>query len=93
MKKLLFCIAILSALFIYSAQAQSTSEPILYLEMEQTGMVAPEHVGVSIRVQVPSREAALVLRDELAGRFFVGIPHHDVLHIHRTDGPCETEPL
>ena len=91
MKRFLF-IAFLLCACALSLTAQ-THDPIMFLEVTQTGLPETETVGVSIRVQVPNREAALALRDEIAGRFFVGIPHQDTIHIHRTDGPCETEPL
>ena len=93
MKKFVFCLLIISALFVYSAQAQSTSEPILYLEINETNLPENSTVGLSIRLPVTSEAEAITLRDELVQRFFQGVTYTAQLHIHRTDGPCEVTPL
>lgn len=66
---------------------------IIYLEMNETNLPEGSTVGISIRVPVESPEAAPALRDELAARFFVGVPHEDCLHLHSADSPCEVVPL
>lgn len=66
---------------------------MLYLEIQQTGLPETDPVGAIIRIPVESREAAILLRDELAPRFFAGLQFTARLHVHRTDGPCETQEL
>lgn len=65
----------------------------LYLEMDETNLPEGSTVGVTLRVPVESAEAAVVLRDELATRFFAGLTFTARLHVHRTDGPCEVQDL
>jgi len=62
---------------------------IIYLEMKQTDLPPLTDVGVHIRVEIASEEAAPALRDELAARFFVGHTHADSIHKHYTDQACE----
>lgn len=93
MKKLIIACLILSAFFVYSAKAQIAYQPVLYLELEQTGLPELDPVGVSIRVRVTSAEEANTLKTELANRFFSGLSFASKLHVHRTDGPCEAQDL
>ncbi len=65
---------------------------ILYLEMKQSDLPPLTDVGINIRVEVASVEAAPALRDELATRFFAGHTHADQIHYHYADQPCTTEP-
>lgn len=91
--KRLMLVAVVLCVFALSLGAQTAQEPVMFLEMTETGLPENQTVGVMVRVRVADRDAALVLKDELAGRFFAGIPHQATLHIHRVDGPCEVEPL
>ena len=66
---------------------------IIFLEMNQTELPENDTVGLTVRLPVESKEAALALRDELATRFFAGVAYTSQLHTHNTDAPCEVEPL